>query len=770
MIGKKHFFGVLLALVFGFSRLFGSAGLPPFQDTLSHLNKLDLACKVHLKNLQLDSMRLVAAELKGLASAWIASHPSDRQGSYYLMVGYLHQSNGYNLESKNTQAIQGYERALALSIQIGDSIKRHSIYNNMGVLYHNLGQFNRAFHFHSLALAERLRIQDSIFLGDTYNSLGIIYMEWKRYDEAALYFQWSLRYRRGIGAPVEKLAETFNNLGRVWAHREKWILGTMYYGMAWRLFLEERNQFGQVYILNNVAVVLRSFGFYKQAQDLLKLALLALPDKQNVVYGDLHFNLGNIYFENRQMPQALTHLMQSQRIFLKLESAHKLAVLNRSLGKFYVQNHQISLARSAFRKYLRYYESGRIFGIACYVLQEYASTFERSDSDSLFYFLNRSLDLATEKNLKAERASTLVKLGTYFLNIGDLPQAFAHFEVCLKTAQGTDSALYMQEARRGLISCYESEGKWKEAAVLNEEWLFENRLSGGVNNKIKEQLQNLLQAQSHLQESIQSANKIGELRRRQATKNWAYLMVLLGVLLALAITVIFSLLIYIRKREHDALRLKMESDFSGLKGMINQHFMANILNSIKSLINQGKIETADTYLNKFSALLRGVLNQTKSTLIPLDEELRFIHLYIELEQLRFPGQIEFEVVVDPQLDSKNIFVPAMLLHPILENSIQHGRRGGEIPLKLFLTIFPQAGRLVCMVQDDGIGLEAAQTGNAAGKNFSFGLSLTEQRIKLLGKQLKVQVDLHIEDVLDAQSQASGTRVVLQIPLTYSSVS
>jgi hypothetical protein len=41
---------------------------------------------------------------------------------------------------------------------------------------------------------------------------------------------------------------------------------------------------------------------------------------------------------------------------------------------------------------------------------------------------------------------------------------------------------------------------------------------------------------------------------------------------------------------------------------------------------------------------------------------------------------------------------------------------------------------------------------------------------LLGKQLKVQVDLHIEDVLDAQSQASGTRVVLQIPLTYSSVS
>jgi glucose-6-phosphate-specific signal transduction histidine kinase len=75
-----------------------------------------------------------------------------------------------------------------------------------------------------------------------------------------------------------------------------------------------------------------------------------------------------------------------------------------------------------------------------------------------------------------------------------------------------------------------------------------------------------------------------------------------------------------------------------------------------------------------------------------------------------------------------------------------------------------------MVQDDGIGLEAAQTGNAAGKNFSFGLSLTEQRIKLLGKQLKVQVDLQIEDVLDAQSQASGTRVVLQIPLTYSSVS
>jgi len=245
---------------------------------------------------------------------------------------------------------------------------------------------------------------------------------------------------------------------------------------------------------------------------------------------------------------------------------------------------------------------------------------------------------------------------------------------------------------------------------------------------------------------------------------------LLGVLLALAVTVIFALLIYIQKREQEGIRIKLESDLVGLKSMINQHFMANTMNAIKALINQGKTESADVYLTKFSALLRGALSQAKNTMIPLEEELRFIRLYIELEQLRFPGQIQFEYSVDPQLETNLILVPAMLLQPILENSVQHGRRGPDCPLNISLTLFPQAERLVILLQDDGIGIKVGKKNKQTNRQDSFGIDLTEQRIKLLGNKYKVKVDFNVDEVIDSKGMVSGTRVIIEVPFTNTSYS
>ena len=62
--------------------------------------------------------------------------------------------------------------------------------------------------------------------------------------------------------PTEKLAEGFNNLGRVWSNKGEWVLSSFYYGLSWRLFLGGKNPYGQLYVLNNLALVLKEFGSY----------------------------------------------------------------------------------------------------------------------------------------------------------------------------------------------------------------------------------------------------------------------------------------------------------------------------------------------------------------------------------------------------------------------------------------------------------------------------------------------------------------------------
>lgn len=767
MIGKKQIFSWFLVGILFYPWVLRASNLPSYQEALITLNRLDSLCKNHLKDRKLDSLWLSACNLKDLASRWNTIHPDDRQVTFYLMVGYLHQSNVFNLQDRSKEAIEGYKKALRLSFQIGDTLRRHSIYNNLGILNHKLGKYDNALYFHKWALFERKRMKDTILLGDSYHSLGLIYLEENRFSQAHWLLKKLLQYRKTKGLSVEKIADIFNNLGRICSNEGDWILATLYYGKAFRLYSEAENRDGQIYILNNLSSVLGNLGFVDQAEYLLKVALAILPDKASVFFGDLNLTLGSIYLESQKMGKALAHFKRSQATYLRLESSHKLAKLNRTMGKFYAKNHQWDFARKSLRSSLNYFEANQVLGEVCSILQEYAASFPPSHSDSMVYYLKRSLDMSTKEKLISERALALVKLGNHYLNSGDLNKAIYYFDRCLATPPNPLSVGYFQEAGRGLVSCYEALGKWQEAESLNAVWSVSSDSIKQQSEKVKERLNSFILTQTQLRESVRNSDILGDVRRKHAASNRLNLFFILGVLLALAVTVIFALLIYIRKREQEGIRIKLESDLVGLKGMINQHFMANTMNAIKALINQGKTDSADVYLNKFSALLRGALSQSKNTMIPLEEELRFIRLYIELEQFRFPRQIQFELMVDPKLETNLILVPAMLLQPILENSVLHGRRGPDCTLNISLTLFPQAGRLVFLLRDDGIGIKVGIKKKQSNRQASYGIDLTEQRIKLLGNQYKIKVDFTVDELIDSEGMVSGTQVILEVPLTNS---
>ncbi len=196
-----------------------------------------------------------------------------------------------------------------------------------------------------------------------------------------------------------------------------------------------------------------------------------------------------------------------------------------------------------------------------------------------------------------------------------------------------------------------------------------------------------------------------------------------------------------------------------LRSRMNPHFIFNSLNSIQAYIWDSKQEDAAEYLTKFARLMRMVLEHSNNKTITLAEELAALKLYIELEQRRSNQTFDYTINTDPALDTAQIFVPPLFVQPFVENAIWHGmarmpRRG-----MLIVSVMQRNNKLIFVIDDNGIGREAA--GKAAGRNHaSMGLDITRRRIALIGEN----AELEIEDKKDTESVATGTKIIITLPL------
>jgi sensor histidine kinase YesM len=136
--------------------------------------------------------------------------------------------------------------------------------------------------------------------------------------------------------------------------------------------------------------------------------------------------------------------------------------------------------------------------------------------------------------------------------------------------------------------------------------------------------------------------------------------------------------------------------------------------------------------------------------------------------MRFQEKLEYEVLVDDDVDTEQIEVPAMLLQPFVENSIWHGilpmERKGKISIRVF---YNENGQLVIEIEDDGIGVEesARVKSTSAHPHVSRGMKITGSRIELLQKMLRRRIMLNGPYQLsDENGQSAGTKVEIIMDL------
>lgn len=223
------------------------------------------------------------------------------------------------------------------------------------------------------------------------------------------------------------------------------------------------------------------------------------------------------------------------------------------------------------------------------------------------------------------------------------------------------------------------------------------------------------------------------------------------------------------QEQNEKLRYQQEAltqKNKALRAQINPHFIFNSLSSIQSFITSNDRVSALKYLSKFSRLTRNILESSIETNVVLNDEIKMLNDYLNLESLRFDNAFNFEISIDEQLNGDTIEIPFLILQPLVENAIIHGllpKKEGEKTLAI--TFAKENDYMICEIDDNGIGRQASSKKKNIHKEHkkSRGMEVTIQRLQSLNIVDQESV-IEIKDKADDNYNATGTKVIIKIPI------
>ncbi|QUH30886.1 sensor histidine kinase [Vallitalea guaymasensis] len=180
--------------------------------------------------------------------------------------------------------------------------------------------------------------------------------------------------------------------------------------------------------------------------------------------------------------------------------------------------------------------------------------------------------------------------------------------------------------------------------------------------------------------------------------------------------------------------LKREAELEALQYQITPHFMYNTLNSIKcAAFLQEAYEIVDL-LDAFIELLQSTISK-KGAFITLEDELNLVSNYVLLQRFRYKDSFTVNYEIEPNV--KELFVPRLILQPLVENSIYHGLDTKTDKNRIIIRATRTNDELILSVKDNGKGMTEIEKNNIfkrkKGKKEKFnciGISNIKDRIKL----------------------------------------
>ena len=275
---------------------------------------------------------------------------------------------------------------------------------NLGVIYANLSQHEKARDYYEQALAISREIKDREGEGITLGNLGNVYENLSQYEKARDYYEQALAISREI-KDRRGVAETLGNLGNVYANLSQHEKARDYYEQALAIRREIKDRRGVAETLGNLGVIYANLSQeYEKARDYYEQALaIRRETKDRRGEGQTLKNLGNVYESLSQHERAREHFEQALAISREIKDSGGEASTLLSVASLERDRGNLSEARKQIESALAIVENLR----ATYTNQELRAAYFASVQDYYEFYIDLLMRLHKQDPAAGHEAAAL---------------------------------------------------------------------------------------------------------------------------------------------------------------------------------------------------------------------------------------------------------------------------------------------------------------------------------------------------------------------------
>lgn len=219
---------------------------------------------------------------------------------------------------------------------------------------------------------------------------------------------------------------------------------------------------------------------------------------------------------------------------------------------------------------------------------------------------------------------------------------------------------------------------------------------------------------------------------------------------------------------YEAKYLQKEAQINSLFSQIQPHFIYNTLNMISMLIQSDEPEKAVKNINQLSIMLRGLSNLDKD--IRIQTEIDFVVAYLEIQKSRYIDRLDYTIDINTSIH--DYMIPALILQPVIENSVIHGCESKKTMTLIEVTDVIHDDYIELIVRDNGVGMSEEQLNalrtklNNSSPTTEINISDKSSGIALVNVNRRIQIKYGSDYGLSVNSQINeGTSVKITLPMS-----
>ncbi len=554
------------------------------------------------------------------------------------------------------------------------------------------------------------------YKGLGYYSLGESFFIQRNFDEALKYYNKANPFFTLLKDSIN-ITKTQRNIGLIHLYKSDYNKALSVYEQSLKMSEEMKDSEMMAICYQNIGIVLGELNKPEMQRTYYQKALhLYIKQNDEPSIADIDLNLGRCYIQSGQLKKGSNYYKNALSIYEKNQDSSKIASLYNNFGSLYMQ--QNLLGESSY-----YYEL----------------------AEELFTKLNDQTGLI----------NTYIGLGDLCAKKNQIDTAIELYQKSEDLNQEINITNIRMENINLLYNSYKRLKKFEKANTLLEQYyqLKDSLCYTNQSDKVLK-LENKYLFQKN-------KNKLAEV----TASNRLYILIIFAIIFIAIIGLTFGWFYFSTKRlENTQRQLSLEQKV--LRTQMNPHFLFNSLSAIQCYILENKTLDAVEFLAEFAGLMRMVLQYSQNEYILLQQEIEILDYYIKLQNRRFGDKVDYEIIIDKEIDPARLQVPPMLGQPFIENSFEHGNIINKPDGKITVHFVKSDKKLFYIIEDNGIGINninSKKINQNIKKHKSLAIKITKERLNLMNKGLLYdRVNLVVQD--KTLQGKEGTKIEFTLPI------